>query len=90
MISALATLPTTENYVYKCTSGQFILGISALGFMDVKYVYTVKTPMFTLFLKWVVNIVALKLKPVSNESPGNSKYYRGTLKILNPSIFFEK
>ena len=32
-----------------------------------------------VFLKKVVNIAILKLRPVPNESPGNFTYYRGIL-----------
>ena len=42
---------------------------------------------FRFFGKKVVNIAILELGPVSNESLGNSTYYRGNLNFLNPSIF---
>ena len=42
---------------------------------------------FRFFEKKVVNIAITELRPVSNESLGNSTYYRGDLKFLNPSIF---
>ena len=42
---------------------------------------------FRFFGKKVVNIAITELRPVSNESLGNSTYYRGIVKFLKSSIF---
>ena len=54
-----------------------------------KTVGKIYTQIFSFFRKRVVNITILELRPGSNESPGNSTYYRGILKFLNPSIFLK-
>ena len=47
------------------------------------------TPIFPFFQKRVVNIMISDLRPVSNKSPGNSTFYRGIHKFLNPSTVWE-
>ena len=44
------------------------------------------TPIFSFFRRKFANIVFLELGLVSNERSGNSTFYRGIPKFLNPSI----
>ena len=53
----------------------FVIGIFACT------VGKICTPIFSFFLKNVVNIAILELGLVPNESPGKSTYYRGFLKF---------
>ena len=54
---------------------------------EVSAVRKIKTPIFSVFWKKVVNIATMELGPVSYECLGNSTYYRGNFWI---HLFFLK
>ena len=55
--------------------------------VTIMYVGKIYTPICSFFQKRVGYIMIADLRPVSNESPGNSIFYKGIHEFLNPSIF---